>query len=52
MKKLFLFLVLCIVQTGFSQDNPTTYFLIRHAEKVDNSKDPDLSEAGRERALA
>lgn len=52
MKRLFLFLVLCIVQTGFSQDNPTTYFLIRHAEKVDNSKDPDLSEAGRERALA
>ncbi|TAF68679.1 MAG: histidine phosphatase family protein, partial [Flavobacterium sp.] len=28
----------------------TTIYLIRHAEKVDNSKNPDLSKAGLERA--
>src|SRR5437868_10534626 len=30
----------------------STVFLVRHAEKVDASKDPDLSEAGRTRAEA
>ena len=29
-----------------------TIFVVRHAEKADASKDPDLSEAGRERAEA
>ncbi|MDZ4707348.1 MAG: histidine phosphatase family protein [Saprospiraceae bacterium] len=28
----------------------TTIYLVRHAEKVDSSRDPDLSEAGRLRA--
>jgi broad specificity phosphatase PhoE len=30
----------------------STVFIVRHAEKVDASKDPDLSEAGRARAEA
>ena len=34
-----------------AQQKPMTIFLVRHAEKVDASKDPDLSEAGKERAL-
>ncbi len=28
----------------------STIFLVRHAEKVDDSRDPDLSEAGKKRA--
>ncbi|MEX1135372.1 MAG: phosphoglycerate mutase family protein [Balneolales bacterium] len=37
----------------FSQttsDGITTFILVRHAEKVDDSQDPDLSQAGYERA--
>ena len=30
----------------------TSYYVVRHAEKVDNSADPPLSPAGRQRALA
>ena len=30
----------------------TTFMIVRHAEKVDASRDPDLSEAGRARAQA
>ena len=37
-----------------SSDSPekatTTVFLVRHAEKVDDSRDPDLTPAGKERA--
>jgi len=32
------------------KDGTPTVFLVRHAEKVDESRDPDLSEAGRRRA--
>lgn len=30
--------------------DPTTFVIVRHAEKVDNSTDPDLSEVGYNRA--
>jgi len=33
-----------------SQSQATVVYLVRHAEKVDDSRDPLLSEAGRERA--
>ncbi len=33
-----------------SEEQPLTVFLVRHGEKVDASKDPELSEAGQERA--
>ncbi len=32
-------------------DKPLVIFLVRHAEKVDNSRDPELSKAGKQRAL-
>ena len=34
-----------------SVQEPLIVFLVRHAEKVDSSRDPELSEAGKERAL-
>lgn len=33
-----------------SEKEPLIVFLVRHAEKVDNSDNPELSEAGKERA--
>lgn len=33
-----------------AQRNATVVYLVRHAEKVDASRDPSLTEAGRERA--
>jgi phosphohistidine phosphatase SixA len=50
MKKCFVlccFLVGLALSTSFSQ---STVFIVRHAEKADNSKDAELSEAGRSRA--
>ena len=49
MKNYFLFLFL-VVQLSFAQDKTTTIYFIRHAEKVDSSKNPDLSTFGLERA--
>ncbi len=43
-----LFIVILFSQIAFAQT--TTIYLIRHAEKVDNSEDPVLSEAGIKRA--
>ena len=39
----------CLGQPGASDG--TTVFVVRHAEKIDSSPDPDLSEAGRRRAV-
>src|SRR4029453_5154528 len=52
MKKCF---VLCYFLVGlalFSSFSQSTIFIVRHAEKADNSKDAELSEAGRARAEA
>jgi 2,3-bisphosphoglycerate-dependent phosphoglycerate mutase len=49
MKNYFLFLLL-VVQMSFAQHKTTTIYFIRHAEKADSSKNPDLSSAGLERA--
>jgi broad specificity phosphatase PhoE len=37
-------------QVLLAQANVTTLYFIRHAEKVDNSQNPDLAEAGKIRA--
>jgi broad specificity phosphatase PhoE len=50
MKKYLLIVAFFVLQVSFGQNNITTYYFIRHAEKVDNSKNPDLSEIGFERA--
>ena len=50
MKTLLATFTLLFTQFGFSQSTTTTYYLIRHAEKVDNSGNPDLSEIGLKRA--
>lgn len=47
---LFLALLLTAPVAAQSQNEATVVFLVRHAEKVDDSRDPPLSEAGRERA--
>jgi broad specificity phosphatase PhoE len=38
------------IQVTLGQNTITQYYFIRHAEKVDRSKNPDLSEKGIERA--
>ncbi|MDI5950450.1 phosphoglycerate mutase family protein [Flavobacterium sp. LB2P84] len=50
MKKYLLIIALFVLQISFGQESTTTYYFIRHAEKVDNSQNPDLSEIGLERA--
>lgn len=39
-----------IVSPAAAADDPLVVFLVRHAEKVDSSEDPQLTDAGRERA--
>lgn len=49
MKYIFLFLVLLNFSIAHAQ--PTTFILVRHAEKGnDGTKDPDLTEVGNQRA--
>ncbi|UFH35121.1 hypothetical protein [Flavobacterium acetivorans] len=50
MKKFLLIIALFVLQNSFGQQNTTTYYFIRHAEKADNSKNPVLSEIGIQRA--
>lgn len=50
MKRYFLIIAFFVLQTIFGQNTTTTYYFIRHGEKVDNTKNPDLSETGFERA--
>lgn len=50
MKKFLLLLTLLFLNISFGQSNTTTYYFIRHAEKVDSSENPDLSEKGLKRA--
>jgi broad specificity phosphatase PhoE len=50
MKNLLVFLFLFGFQIHFGQNKTTQYYFIRHAEKADSSKNPDLSEKGLERA--
>jgi 2,3-bisphosphoglycerate-dependent phosphoglycerate mutase len=51
MKAYHLVLLVLFTQLTFAQNKTTTYYFIRHAEKVDDSKNPDLSAIGLERAL-
>ena len=54
-KLLFLFITSFIFFSGTAQiiaeENPLVIFLVRHAEKVDSSRDPELSEAGKQRVI-
>jgi broad specificity phosphatase PhoE len=50
MKRYLLIAAFFVLQMSFGQNNITTYYFIRHAEKVDSSKNPDLSIIGLERA--
>ncbi|MFV8366321.1 histidine phosphatase family protein [Flavobacterium sp. XS1P27] len=50
MKKYLIIIALFVLQISFGQQSTTTYYFIRHAEKVDNSQNPDLSDIGLERA--
>ncbi|WP_310556590.1 phosphoglycerate mutase family protein [Flavobacterium sp.] len=50
MKIITILLFSIISQNSFSQNEITNYYLIRHAEKVDNSKNPELSDLGKIRA--
>lgn len=51
MKSLYLILTVVITNVAaWAQDNTTTIYLIRHAEKADASADPHLSAAGQQRA--
>jgi phosphohistidine phosphatase SixA len=40
-----------IPSTALVADDSTVLFLVRHAEKVDESRDPELSTAGKQRSL-
>ncbi len=52
MRALVTSLLISLSIASFSQKKLTTFILIRHAEKVaDGSKNPDLSEEGKKRAL-
>ena len=50
MKKYLWLVAFFVLQVSFAQNKVTTYYFIRHAEKVDDSKNPNLSEMGTERA--
>lgn len=50
MKKFLSLLALLFLNISFGQSTATTYYFIRHAEKVDNSQNPNLSEKGLKRA--
>jgi 2,3-bisphosphoglycerate-dependent phosphoglycerate mutase len=45
MRKYFIIMVL-LTKVAVAQNKTTTIYLIRHAEKADNSKNPNLSEMG------
>jgi len=44
--------LLAACSTGPVADDTTTFIIVRHAEKVDNSRDPDLSATGHARGQA
>lgn len=50
MKKSIVLLLFFWIEVTLSQNTITQYYFIRHAEKADSSKNPDLSEKGIERA--
>ncbi len=51
MKRLLFIVALLVSTASYSQSTITTLVLIRHAEKVnDGTADPELSEAGKQRA--
>lgn len=51
--KIFLFSVLWLIALSGYAQSVTTFILVRHAEKaVDGTKDPELSDEGKKRALS
>jgi len=47
---LILFLLADVSRAQYQSDGITTFILVRHAEKVDDSRDPELSPEGYKRA--
>ena len=45
------FIIVILLFTQFTFAQTTTYYFIRHAEKIDNSLNPNLSDQGNLRAL-
>ncbi len=50
MKKSLLLIALLFLNISLGQKIATTYYFVRHAEKADNSQNPNLSASGLERA--
>ena len=49
--KNYLYLLFCLLfLSACSRSVSSTYYIVRHGEKIDNSSDPALSAAGQERA--
>jgi broad specificity phosphatase PhoE len=49
--KNYLYLLLCILfLSACNRSVSSTYYIVRHGEKADNSSDPELSAEGKERA--
>jgi len=51
-RNLVLFFAAALLATALAADPPLAVYLVRHAEKVDQSRDADLSELGLRRAEA
>ncbi len=50
-KKVILFILIGWSSSIQAQTELSTFILVRHAEKVDNSADPDINQQGSERAI-
>lgn len=53
MKRVYIIIVLAILSASCFAQQPTTFILVRHAEKADDgTQDPDLAEVGKKRVQA
>jgi 2,3-bisphosphoglycerate-dependent phosphoglycerate mutase len=50
MKSLYILLTILFMNVSWGQDNITTIYMVRHAEKADGPADPHISADGQQRA--